>query len=283
MFALPILELPDPTGPRYLPLPEKTFPAASLKVWLDIARHAKVPFIEATLAGELNIDALLNFEDHNRPEVRQALVELDRINATLKEGQMLRWDCCAGFETKLRMSEGEAPVDEERYLHPGEPRTFDLLYEFPADTIYVWRRPWIQALEHERFPVEFRVFVVRGRVAGIANYYLQRDLPLTPAVESMAVKCLAHAEAMVDSMIQTQQFPAMPNAPMAKTLDRSAIDCSLDFLITPKGEILLLEGGPGFGFGAHPCAFLEEGHVVPIEGLKLSSTKPAIALTDLSE
>ena len=283
MFNIPTPVLPDPSLPRYQALPDHTFPAASLGVWLDLARSAKVPFIPADLAGELDIAQLLDFEDETNPQVQQVMGQLTSINEGLEEGQMLRWDCCAGFETKLRMGDGEAPVGTERYLHPGEPRTFDLLYDFPGDTISVWRRPWAQALVIDRFPVEFRVFVAKGRIAGIANYYLQRDLPQTPQIEQMAQECLGFAEAIVGAMVSSQRFPAMPGAPDLTVLDRSTIDCSLDFLATPEGKIVLLEGGPGFGFGAHPCAFLEGRQVAPIEGLKLASGQPAIALADLTE
>jgi hypothetical protein len=283
MFNIPVPELPDPNRPRYQPLPHGTFPAASLSVWLDLAKQAKVPFIEAALVGELDIKALLHFEEQEDPQVQATLAQLDQINTSLPDGHMLRWDCCAGFETKLRMGDGEPPVGEERYLHPGEPRTFDLLYDFPADQICVWQRPWVDAMVHEAFPVEFRVFVVQGKVAGIANYYLQRDLPATPAIEALAIESLAQAEAIVGAMLESQRFPAMPNAPVPQTLDRSAIDCTLDFLTTPKGDVLFLEAGPGYGFGAHPCAFLEGNTVAPIEGLKLASGAPATALAELTE
>lgn len=282
MFNLPPIELPDPNRPRYTPLATGSFPAASLGAWLDLAREAGVAMVPAERVATLSVADLLNFEEaHKDPAAQETLGELDRVNASLGEGEMLRWDCCAGFETKSGMSEGIVPEGSSRHLSPGEPRTFDLLYDFPADQIAIWKRPWIPAKTMDGFPVEFRVFISEGKVAGIANYYLQRDLPDQPEIRRLAASALSSSQAILDTLLGKGISPRMPNAQDLPE-GREGVHATLDFLATETGELLLLEGGPGFGFGAHPCAFLNGREVDPIEGLKLASGASAIPLNELN-
>lgn len=280
-FNLPTPELPPPGRAARPALPAGAFPAASLGVWLELASKAGVALVPAEKVGELPIEALLRFEEVNHEPTQAAMAELDRINQGLGDNQMLRWDCCAGFDIKMGMSHGERPSGTELHLFPGEPRTFDLLYDFPGDTIALWKRPWIQAQDIDGFPVEFRVFVGEGQVIGVANYYLQRDLPATPEILAAARRCVLAARKIVETMEATALTPAMPGMSEA-FLQKIGRHGSLDFLVTPAGEVLFLEGGPGFGFGAHPCAYLnsQTDTVDDIEGLKLAAGQPAITADD---
>lgn len=261
------------------PLPEGSFPAASLGVWLALARQAGVDSVPAEQVGTVNINDLMRFDIPDHAGAQAAMAALDRINQALAPNEMLRWDCCAGMGVKFEMGRGSQPQGQDLHLYPDDPRAFDMLYDFPGDTIAVWKRPWIQARTLDGFPVEFRVFVMQGEVKAVANYYLQRGLPAHDWILQAAETAMVASKRIVRAMHEGGQTPAMPGMTQQflETIGRHA---TLDFLVAEDGRVLFLEGGPGFGFGAHPCAFYDDntGQVDSIEGLKLAVGEPAMAL-----
>lgn len=111
-----------------------------------------------------------------------------------------------------------------------------------------------------------------------ANYYLQRNLPDTPAIRHAAAQAVEYAQRMIDTLASQGLSPAMPGQ-----ADPNTVAATLDFILAPSGEVLFLEGGPGHYFGAHPCSFLQEdGSVAPLVGLSLGSGQPPIPLEGLS-
>lgn len=265
-----------PVGPRFEPLPEGTFSAASLTAWMSAADQAGVPSVPAECVASLSIDALLRSEDPRAEGVEEVVERLGTINASLPAGHMLRWDCCASYALKDAMAEGQLPTPEERGVGV-DMRSFDLLFEFPADEINVLQRPWVKAQELDGFPVEFRVYVAQGRVHAVANYYLQRPLPDTPAIREAVNRAVAATDAIVAQLKAQGLAPAMP---YQQENPHEAFRATLDFLVDEQGQVLFLEAGPGWGQGAHPCAFLNpDGRTVdPVEGLKLGSGEPTLAL-----
>lgn len=265
-----------PRGPRFQPLPSHAFAAASLTAWMNAAMEAGVPSVPAECVAELSIDALLRSDDPREEGAQEVLDQLAAINAALPADHMLRWDCCASYALKDAMAEGQVPAPEERGIGI-DIRSFDLLFEFPAETIAVLQRPWVNAQELNGFPIEFRVFVADGRVHAVANYYLQRPLPDTPAIRSAVKDAVAATEAIVAHLQSQGQTPVMPFQPERQ---ETSFRATLDFLVDEQGQVLFLEAGPGWGQGAHPCAFLQpDGSTVdPVEGLKLGSGQPTLAL-----
>ena len=265
-------------GPRFEALPKGVFPAPSLTRWMALAADAGVPSVPAEEVGRVTIDAVLRFDTPDTPGVAEAMAILDRVNAQLDGTCMLRWDCCAGGEIKYSLSQGQIPSDDARCLVPDDPRAFDLLYEFPADDIALLKRPWVLAQAIENYPLEFRVFVEDGAPVAIANYYLQRDLPDTPAIRAAAAQSLAHTRAILAALARSGEVPGMPGQP-----DPERVAATLDFLVTEDGQVLFLEAGPGHFFGAHPCAFLrpDQRTVDALEGLRLASGGPNVPLASL--
>jgi len=265
-----------PRGPRFQPLPANAFPAASLTAWMEAAHRAGVPLVPAQCVAELNIDALLRSDDPRAEGAQEVLKQLAAINAALPADRMLRWDCCASYALKDAMAEGQAPTPQERGIDI-DLRSFDLLFEFPAEDIAVLQRPWVQAQELNGFPIEFRVFVADGRVHAVANYYLQRPLPDTPAIRSAVKAAVASTEAIV---AQLQAEGLSPHMPFQPPQAQPSFRATLDFLVDEQGQVLFLEAGPGWGQGAHPCAFLQpDGRTVDeVAGLKLGSGEPTLSL-----
>ena len=90
----------------------------------------------------------------------------------------MRLDCCSDLEVKYRMGQGAPGFRPDfKTITFGDPRSFDLVYEFPRDSLPVWRRPWVEAQVLEGYPVEYRAYVRDGELRGISNYYPQRALP----------------------------------------------------------------------------------------------------------
>lgn len=265
--------------PRFVKVPEDAFPAASLLGWLTLAQEANVKYVPAHVEATVLIEPLLRF-DENLPESDPEFAKLADANAGLGEREMLRWDCCAPEGVKQAMHVGQAPQSKALRLMVDDPRAYDLLYEFPEDAIAILKRPWVTAQVHETHPVEFRVFIQDGRCVAVANYYPQRDLPDTPQMREWALRSVWAAQAIVQRIHEGGKTPwaSMPrNIP---EVVQRAIHGTLDFLVDAQGQVLLLEGGPGFGFGAHPCTFYDPdtGEVSALEGIKLGIKTPALPL-----
>ena len=150
----------------------------------------------------------------------------------------------------------------------------------------VWlARPWYQpdrVLEdddiHRRgsplegkgeWPAEWRVFIQNNKVIGVSSYYAWAG-----GVESidakMALLAVEKAQLMLDVLLEKQMIPtymqaefarrAPEGSPVKEMVDQEFpyqdICCSLDFLES-KGDMIFLEGGPGYMpiGGGFPCAF----------------------------
>lgn len=296
-FMIPVPE--DFGFQRRVPvMPEGSFPAPSLSAWLLLAKKADIKFVPADEVGVFNIMDLMHYDTPDKhPETVPELARLDALNKKLPPGHMLRWDCCAPVGVKYVMSKGlpaadqkagrrpgACPLREDLCLMAGDPRAFDILYEYPAERLPVLQRPWIQALMVGQYPVEFRVFVEEGKVIAISNYYVQRPLPLTRKTVLWATLCSEYSKRIIAASVETGYWPAMP--PREYDLTRPVADrisCTLDFLVREDGEVLFLEAGPGVGL-AHPCCFYNDATstMATISGLLLAVGGEALPLESLS-
>jgi hypothetical protein len=148
-----------------------------------------------------------------------------------------------------------------------------------------------------RWPMEWRVFIEDGIITGVASYYPWVG-EATPENAAKALEAVALAERMADVMAELQLAPRLMDAEIlrwksgkksaesARTagilerFPRDGINCTLDFIETVDG-MMLLEGGPAhmpIG-GGHPCAFA--GHQVsPSKGLGAKCEGVALKLMD---
>lgn len=107
-----------------------------------------------------------------------------------------------------------------------------------------------------------------GVAEGVANYYRQAEMDPEHHAAA-ALKAVEMAQRVADLLEARALVPA--NAEMAPEGSRSF---TLDFLVLdgPRGEVILLEGGPEGGRFADPCSFLTlEGKVRPMTGFAFSS------------
>lgn len=263
----------DHENAKSLFLDQELFIGVSLGAWLDEVRAAGIAHVPATQIFMLDRMDYLQFDDLQLC-AQTKLAELEAIVASTPKDHMVRWDACADIGLKFAMGEGAAH-ERENALSLGDPRAYSIIYDYPADTIPVWSRPWHQAKYHGCFPIEFRVFVRDSEITGVANYYVQRELPDNAEIRGYAQKCWTAAGDLIHRMNERKRRPWMPNY---VGLDAQKIHATLDFLICAQtGQALFLEAGPPFGCGAHPCAFMGRGKP---NGIALNGLPVTAAIAD---
>lgn len=231
------------------------FIGASLGAWLQHAEAAGLPTIAATKVASIPRQAFLRF-DEVLPEYAAVWPDFERVRAGAPQGSMLRWDHCSSLDIKGDLADGVIPNNEARTnLHPGDPRAYDLLMEYPSDDLPVWQRPWVDAKMIDGFPVEFRVFVADSQLLGIASYYPQRPLPDSADIRAHVEECRYLAATLVAHLDAEGIRPWMPN--YTGKFDPTRVSATLDFLVDVDGNVVFIEAGPPFGAGAHPCAFVD--------------------------
>jgi hypothetical protein len=232
---------------------EGVFNATSLNSWAKIASDAGVPSIPVATALEIPVDVIMRFdcpEEGDAPYHRQFRDLLGNV----PDGQMLRWDCCASLNLKWAMDDGELDHRAKTALEFDDPRFFDILYEYPGESISILQRPWVEARRVDSHPVEYRVFVQDSQILGISSYYPQRPLTLDDDVRREVEESLALSQKIVAAATAAGTVPWMGRFERAG-MDPRKVSCSLDFLVTEQGEVQFIEAGPPFGVGAHPCCF----------------------------
>ncbi len=250
------------------------FLVISLQDWLDKAvRGSGVMYVDAQAVASLPRSAWDHFENPS-PEQAEQIREYLRaaqgaVAAEPAGSVMLRWDFCSSLDLKSLMAEGLSEDVTQRQhaatqVDLGDPRAFDIVFDYPRDTIEVFKRPWVRARMVDGYPLEFRVFVRDNTIQGIASYYPQRPLPesadILDAVKSVRDQTLD----LVQAMLHREVYPWMLG--YERAFKRGTINASIDFLIHESGRAVFLEAGPAAGFGAHPCAFLDR----KIEGVALA-------------
>ena len=243
---------------------ERPFWTVSLGHWIQLAREAGTPHVDAEKVATVRIADLMYY-DCEGPHQARLKDAWDAMAAARRPGTMLRWDCGASADLKHLMAHGRVPSDEVEQLQTLtiDERIFDLASEYPGDAIDVWQRPWIRDRMKvvERYPVEYRAFMRHGDVVGISSYYpqraLRRDEEELGTVRRLA-QGLADALAERAPIVWPHPLPGHPEAPAGGrdgAAGRDGVHATADFVVTVDDGVLLLEGGPPHFAGAHPCCF----------------------------
>lgn len=191
------------------------------------------------------------------------------------------------FGPDLEVGPGWIRHGNRRSVDAADRRIVECYAQGPDGPSVFVARPWIQAgrfLTGEdphragsRFagpgiwPAEWRAFVFNGRVTGVAAYYGWAG-ELSPVAAANALKVRELAELVVGEAARQQAYPLYPAleilrlrepahpklANILATFTRDRIDCTIDFLETADGP-MMLEAGPAhypapIG-GGHPCSF----------------------------
>lgn len=191
------------------------------------------------------------------------------------------------FGTDLEVGPGWVRLGNRRTLNTRDHRTVSLTAQRPKSDMVFIARPWVQASRwietmdpHRdgspfagpgRWPAEWRAFVVDGKVTGVSFYYGFAG-EMNSENARMALEVRDTAQRLVDGMTARKIWPRYMKAEFARRsphpqmqaalegFGRETVSCSLDFIETDQG-LLLLEGGPAntpIG-GAHVCSFAGAG------------------------
>ena len=269
---------------------DEPFSPYSLGDWLALCREVDVPHIPAVQITAIERDDWRKFDQDGPHQQRLADVfaAIDRsaINVLFAPHAlhfMHRWDTVSDSWLKSWMSRGDEKRTTDSAWAPAllgltldDPRAFDVLAEVSRVVVPVWRRPWVEAVMDAGYPIEYRVFVNAGRIAGISSYYPQRPLADSPARQHEIGQARDMTQRLIDALQDRTPFewPLRYVMPKNFTLDRPpdlGVAFTADFLVrADDGEVVFIEGGPPYGRGAHPCCF-KEGD---ISGVALADRNP---------
>lgn len=220
-----------------------------LGFWLEIAEQIHLPHVPAEFSQAFPVNQIVKaLDDEETPALGNAFSWLkQRQNELLQQKKRFssRWECCSSVDAKYAASKGMEWGSSYYRLMVDDPRVLDCTVGLETRLCV---RPWIDAVKHKGYPVEFRVFFGPEGYLGISDYYPQRG-----GLDDLGNNDLAYAigTAMVFGVAveRSQEFP---------------LGFTLDFILRKNeyafGELLLLEGGPPhiehtFAPSAHPCCF----------------------------
>ena len=245
------------------------FCPVSLADWLKLCEETKVPYVPALKAATITKKDYIHFDQpgERQDRLRDALKSVEKAAAEMDGPAMTRFDFCSSIDVKIAMDRGDAEAGhkpEFAQLVLDDPRAYQIMEEYPRAEIPIFVRPWVKAKKHLSHPVEYRVFVRDGRVAGISSYYPQRPLPLN-------CEHIERVAEMTERLIAAVPTPFQWHNPifgMPEDLDPDGVHFTADYLITADtGLPVFLEGNPPHEFGGHPCCF----RPYRIEGIALKN------------
>jgi hypothetical protein len=176
-----------------------------------------------------------------------------------KGGGFWRTDQCAHGLTKAQLSEtGRFDVDPDFSLD--DPRIMDLHHGLPS--IDILARPLLTPVRIGDWPVEFRAFFggAAQEDGAVSFYYPQAgEFEVTPELQTTAEKVRAWGAQLYAKRRELGLTPWLP--PSEPTDD---IGATIDFMLSKEMGLVMIDAGPGFGYGAHPCCFIDS----PVEGIR---------------
>ncbi len=253
--TVPVSQIGEQVGPVH---------AASLQIWNEVASRAGVPTVEANLIAEISMsildEGLFHWDSVSSPLDAKRHAPVIAAIEYAKTGGFWRTDLCAHGWLKAQISEtGSFAPDTDFSLD--DPRIMDIHYGMPSVSILA--RPTLTPVRVNGWPVEFRVFF--GGAAdedGAVSFYYPQSGPfdVTPDLQATALKARDLGAAMY---AKRQELGLIPWLPSHGEPD-AQIGASIDFMLTEEHGLVMIDAGPGFGHGAHPCCFIDS----PVEGVR---------------
>lgn len=234
--------------------------AASILVWAEIARRIGVPYIPAETIVSIPMPLAWQSVEPEGPLSEEDAALLRKADEYCRDGRFWRTEICAGEWIKGCLSHnGRLPSAEQMGFCLDDCRIMDMHWGMPD--IKVIGRPLIKPARVKGWPVEFRVFCGGQAETGAVSFYYPQAgfFRITEKLIAAAARARELALKLYDARAELGLVPWMPPA---EPDDR--IGATIDFMMTRGGELLLVDAGPGFGSGAHPCCFID----VPVEGVR---------------
>lgn len=232
--------------------------AASILAWTRIAEMAGVPHVPATAIASVPTEDAWYSIDQTELVSEAGGTAIRTARKAIEDGEIMwRTDLCASSDIKQAMARGD-PLPAHTPLHFDDPRIVDMHYGLP--TIDIIARPRVTPMMHAGYPVEFRVFI-GGAAEDVACswYYPQAGVfETTPEIEEAMERSIAHARTLHDKRRDLGLVPWLPETGEPD----EGIGSTIDFMLTTDGDVVMIDAGPGFGHGAHPCCFIDQ----PVKG-----------------
>ena len=233
------------------------FHAGSILAWARIAELAGIPLVPAKVISRITIEDAWALVDH-KPLSPEGTSAYQAARTYAQGGGFWRTDQCAGEEVKYKASTGS---QQDAYIpfHLDDPRIMDFNVYMPE--IIVVGRPRVTPVMVGGYAAEFRVF--QGGAAQsdyAASFYYPQATPfeVTPHLEKAMDLCLSHAAQITTVRRNLGLTPWLPE----RGDPDESIGSTIDFMITQEMGLVMIDAGPGAGYGAHPCCFLNS----PIQG-----------------
>lgn len=197
------------------------------------------------------------------------------------------------FGAEVEVGPGWVRTGNRRRVNVSDHRTVQSVAQGPGGGTSFVARPWVKAARYIAaedphrhgtqfagkgyWPAEWRAFVEDGEVVGVSFYYGWTGA-VTPQNAAMALEVRELAQRIVDEAVRRRAWPRTMDVEFVRAsshpdlvgndevqnwleiFGRETVSCTLDFLETVDGPVLLEGGPPNTPFGGgHPCAFAGHG------------------------
>ena len=183
----------------------------------------------------------------------EATAEFFKANAYAARGGYWRSEYCAGGQVKQAMSLG-ADLPEILLLDLDDPRMIDMHWAVPFLTIV--GRPRLTPVRVNGYPVEFRVFNNPTAENSAVSFYYPQAGQFEVTSELEAAMTQAQEWGMKLHALRAE-LGLIPWLPEMET-ENEIIGSTVDFMLTKEQGLVLVDAGPGAGYGAHPCCFIDQ-------------------------
>lgn len=190
-------------------------------------------------------------------------------------------------DENIRLGPGYISFGNRRTVDTKDERIVSTFAKGHKEEIHFLARPWVPASRYVEaedphrhgsvfagkgtWPCEWRVFIENGKVTGVSSYYTWIG-ERTPENAYHALEAAEAAQRIVDKAVELDAQPRMMDLEFIRQhksedaqaisdrFPRDGVHCTLDFIETEDGP-MLLEGGPPHTpvGGAFPCAFAGNG------------------------
>lgn len=197
------------------------------------------------------------------------------------------------FGPDVEVGPGWVRNGNRRRVNVSDNRTLQAVAQGPGGGTSFVARPWVEAGRYVEaddphrhgtqfagrglWPAEWRAFVEDGEVVGVAFYYGWTGA-VTPENAAVALEVRDLAQRVVDEAVRRAAYPRTMDVEFVRSSEhpdivgnetvqhwlerfgRETVSCTLDFLESKDGPVLLEGGPPNTPFGGgHPCAFAGVG------------------------
>jgi hypothetical protein len=228
--------------------------AASILVWTRLAEMAGVPFIPAETVVSIPMSAVDKVMDDREADLDDAeIAALRRAADHCESGGYWRTDVCAPHDVKSAMARN-LPMPDILPLVLDDPRMIDVHHNMPD--VKIVARPRLTPVRHAGWPVEFRTFFGGRAEDGAASWYYPQagGFDVTPGLEAAMDQAVAMGRRLHGLRHEMGLVPALPDAHLAG----DEIGSTIDFMLTEERGVVLVDAGPGAGYGADPCCFMDD-------------------------